>query len=106
VTFQDKSIECFDCKSTFTFSAEEQDFFQSKGYTNAPKRCPSCRQARKERQGNDSGYRDSNSNFRAEGHMFPATCSRCGKSTEVPFEPHEGRSVYCRDCYSTVRVSR
>jgi CxxC-x17-CxxC domain-containing protein len=24
----------------------------------------------------------------------------------VPFEPREGRPVYCRDCYSTVKVSR
>ena len=47
MSFQDKSIQCSDCGATFTFSAEEQEFFQSKGYTNEPKRCPSCRQARK-----------------------------------------------------------
>ena len=96
MSFQDKSIQCSDCGATFTHSAEDQEFFQSKGYTNEPKRCPSCRQARKsERFGNnDYGY---------QRQMHSVTCSECGKNTEVPFEPREGRPVYCRDCYSKVR---
>jgi CxxC-x17-CxxC domain-containing protein len=106
MTLEDKVIECFDCKASFTFTVAEQGEFQAKGYTNAPKRCPACRQARKERQGNENARKDTRPTFMAERRMFPATCSRCGKTTEVPFEPREGRSVYCRDCYSTVRVSR
>ncbi len=52
MSFQDKSIQCADCGASFTFSADEQEFFTSKGFTNEPKRCPACRQARKsERQG-------------------------------------------------------
>jgi hypothetical protein len=47
MSFQDKSILCSDCGATFVFSAEEQEFFQSKGFTNEPKRCPSCRRAKK-----------------------------------------------------------
>ena len=47
MSFQDKSIQCSDCGTTFTFSAGEQEFFQSKGFTNEPKRCPSCRRAKK-----------------------------------------------------------
>ena len=39
MSFQDKSIWCSDCGTTFTFSAEDQEFFLSKGYTNEPKRC-------------------------------------------------------------------
>ena len=35
-----------------------------------------------------------------------ATCSQCGKETEVPFEPREGRPVYCSDCYSTIKQSK
>jgi len=30
MSFQDKSIQCSDCGDTFTFSAEDQEFFQSK----------------------------------------------------------------------------
>ncbi len=54
MSFQDKSIQCSDCGTAFTFSAGEQEFFQSKGFTNEPKRCPSCRRANKA-QRSDSG---------------------------------------------------
>jgi ssDNA-binding Zn-finger/Zn-ribbon topoisomerase 1 len=50
MSFQDKSIRCSDCGTAFHFSAGEQEFFQSKGFTNEPKRCPSCRQANKARR--------------------------------------------------------
>ena len=38
MSFQDKSIQCADCGVTVTFTATEQEFFQSKGYANKPKR--------------------------------------------------------------------
>jgi hypothetical protein len=50
MVFQDKSIQCSDCRTTFTFSVGEQEFFQSKGLTNEPKRCPSCRRSNKARR--------------------------------------------------------
>jgi len=101
MSFQDKSIQCSDCGATFTFSAEEQELFQSRGYTNEPKRCPSCRQARKaERYGN------SGSGYRSPRQMFPVKCAQCGKDTEVPFEPRGDKPVYCSDCYRTIRTSR
>jgi CxxC-x17-CxxC domain-containing protein len=99
MSFQDKSIQCSDCGATFTFSVEDQEFFQSKGYTNEPKRCPECRQARKsERYGNSS--------YGAPRQMFPVTCAECGKSTEVPFQPRGDRPVYCSDCYRKIQPSR
>jgi CxxC-x17-CxxC domain-containing protein len=109
MSFQDKSIQCADCGTTFTFSAEDQEFFRSKGYTNEPKRCPECRQARKsERYGNSSFGNSSlgNSGYRAPRQMFPATCAECGKSTEVPFQPRGDRPVYCSDCFRKVRTTR
>ncbi|MFC2122924.1 zinc-ribbon domain-containing protein [Bacteroidota bacterium] len=54
MSFDDKSIQCSDCRTTFTFSAGEQEFFQTKGFTNEPKRCPDCRRANKARR-SDSG---------------------------------------------------
>ena len=101
MTFQDKSIECSDCGATFTFGTEEQEVFASKGYTNAPKRCSTCREARKSERYGNGGY-----SSRSPRQMFPAVCAQCGKDTEVPFEPREGRPVYCRDCYNTVKSSR
>ncbi|MFC1952145.1 CxxC-x17-CxxC domain-containing protein [Chloroflexota bacterium] len=105
--FQDKSIQCFDCGTTFTFSVGEQEQFASRGYTNAPKRCPSCRQERKTRQNSNGGnsYRNDSYVHTPQRQMFPAVCSECGKETEVPFEPRDGRPVYCRDCFSKTRLS-
>jgi CxxC-x17-CxxC domain-containing protein len=101
MSFQDKSIQCSDCGATFAFSAEEQEFYQSKGYTNEPKRCPSCRQTRKaERYGHGS------SSYGQQRQMYPAKCAQCGKDTQVPFEPRGDKPVYCSDCYRKVRVSR
>ena len=40
MSFQDKSIQCSDCGTTFTFSAREQEQFASRGYTNEPKVVP------------------------------------------------------------------
>src|SRR4030042_6725842 len=102
MSFQDKTLECSDCGKTFTFSAEEQEQFKSRGYTNEPKRCPECRQARKaERYGNGgtSGFGNSGSSYMPGRQMYPAVCADCGKSTSVPFEPRQGRPVYCHDCY-------
>ena len=103
MSFQDKSIQCSDCGKEFTFSVEDQEFFQSKGYTNDPKRCPECRQSRKsERNGNSFG----SGGYGAPRQMYPAVCAECGKSTEVPFQPRGDRPVYCSDCYRKVRPSR
>ena len=107
MSFQDKSIQCSDCGATFTFSAGEQEQFASRGYTNEPKRCPSCRQARKARQNESNGnsYGSNSYGNRSSRQMFPVKCSECGKDTEVPFEPRSGRPVYCSDCYNKVRPS-
>lgn len=34
---------------------------------------------------------------------YEVACSICGKITEVPFEPQEGRAVYCKDCLSKIK---
>lgn len=108
MSYTDKSIQCSDCGATFTFSAEEQEFFATKGYTNEPKRCLPCRQARKtERYGDGGGYGGGGGGgggYRKQ--MFPAVCADCGKDTEVPFEPREGRPVYCSSCYTKVRTDK
>lgn len=110
MSFQDKSLQCSDCGATFTFSSQDQEFFQSKGYTNEPKRCPTCRDARKAERGTSTGGYSGNSYSGGNSsssyttrQMFPATCSDCGKATQVPFEPRNGKPVYCSDCYRKVK---
>ena len=97
--FQDKLIQCAECNASFTFSVQDQEFFQTKGFTNEPKRCPACRQKRRAQTGNETG----NTGY-APRQMFPATCADCGISTEVPFEPRSGKPVYCNDCFRKVRA--
>jgi hypothetical protein len=53
VTYQDKSIRCSDCGTTFTFTAGEQEFYASKGFSNEPKRCAACRAAKKAQRDGD-----------------------------------------------------
>jgi CxxC-x17-CxxC domain-containing protein len=95
---QDKALQCVDCGVQFTFSADEQEFFRSKGYTNEPKRCPACRETRRSQRATQDG-----SGFQPRRQMFPAVCAECGKDTEVPFQPRKDRPVYCSECYSKVR---
>jgi len=54
MSFEDKSIQCSDCRTTFTFTSGEQEFFASKGFTNEPKRCVSCRRAKKQQNGSSN----------------------------------------------------
>ena len=95
--YQDKTLTCSDCGTAFTFSASEQEFFASKGFQNEPGRCPDCRAARKQQRGGYGG------GYRQQRQMHDAVCARCGKACQVPFEPTNGRPVYCSDCFTSVR---
>jgi CxxC-x17-CxxC domain-containing protein len=100
--YQDKTLTCRDCGAEFAFTASEQEFFASKGFTNEPSRCPECRAARKQQQNRNGGGFSGNRGGgydRGPRQMYQVTCSRCGQSCEVPFEPTAGKPVYCRDCY-------
>ncbi|HJP40595.1 MAG TPA: zinc-ribbon domain containing protein [Dehalococcoidia bacterium] len=86
--YTDKSLTCADCGNPFTFTAGEQEFHASKGFTNEPRRCTECRNVRRESRGG-GGSRE----------MFTTTCANCGGSARVPFEPRGDRPVYCSDCF-------
>ncbi len=92
--FQDRSLTCRDCRETFVFSSGEQAFFASKGLTNDPQRCSSCRAAAKRSRTSASG------NGR-EYHA--AVCNGCGGQAMVPFMPRNDRPVYCSTCFDRVR---
>lgn len=51
------------------------------------------------------GYNDNN-RFSGPREMHDTTCSDCGKETQVPFKPTEGRPVYCKDCFQKHREPR
>ncbi len=102
MAYIDKTLECVDCGGSFTFGASEQEFFANKGFTNEPKRCTDCRAAKKQQRGGSDGGSDSYG-YQRQREMYPAVCASCGKDTQVPFEPRNGRPVYCSDCYAVRR---
>ncbi len=101
--YTDEKLSCVDCSAPFNFSASEQEFFASKGFTNKPSRCPDCRAARKAQRGEGGGGGGRSGGYsaggRTEREMFQAICSTCGKTAEVPFKPRGDKPVYCRDCF-------
>jgi CxxC-x17-CxxC domain-containing protein len=127
----DKTLTCADCGQEFTFTASEQDFYAERGFTE-PRRCPTCRAARKAQRGDSGGsyssgggsYGGGSSSYssgssfgsrssggggsygapRGPREMFPATCSSCGQETEVPFRPTSGKPVYCSACFAQRRA--
>lgn len=100
--FQDKTKTCKDCGQDFVFTASEQEFFESKGFTNEPGRCPACRAAKKAQSGFGGGRGRGGSQGR-DRQMYDAVCASCGKSTTVPFQPSGDKPVYCRDCFQSRR---
>ena len=126
----DKTLTCADCGQEFTFTASEQDFYNERGFTE-PRRCASCRAARKAQRNSDTGGggggysqsygagsygsggsysagggygSDYGSRPRGPREMFAATCSSCGQETEVPFRPTQGKPVYCSACFAQRRA--
>ena len=111
--YADKTITCIDCSEPFTHSATDQQRYAERGFTNEPKRCPNCRTKRKGMGpgggggggggGGRGGYGGGGGGSRGTRELFSAVCAECGKTTQVPFKPTEGRPVYCRDCYQGKR---
>ncbi len=102
MNYQDRTLTCIQCGQPFIFSADDQSYHALKGYTNEPKRCPTCRQSRRDQRGSYSsggtggGY-GGGSGYTRE--MFSVTCANCGKEALVPFQPRGDRPVYCQDCF-------
>jgi CxxC-x17-CxxC domain-containing protein len=125
----DRTLTCADCGQEFVFTANEQDFYAERGFSD-PRRCPSCRAQRKaQRNASGGGYSSSDSGYgngygssggyssggygggsrssygdRPPREMFEAVCSSCGNVAKVPFRPTSGKPVYCTDCFAKRRA--
>lgn len=53
-SFQDKEVQCRDCKGPFTLTGGEQQFFAEKGL-HTPTRCKPCRIANRARKDAEMG---------------------------------------------------
>jgi CxxC-x17-CxxC domain-containing protein len=124
--YADRTIGCLNCGSEFAFTAGEQEFYAQRGFTEAPKRCPRCRAARKaQRQAGvglgmgvgthgtpaayTGGYGSMSGGYQVEyrerrpRELFSAVCADCGRTASVPFRPSGVRPVYCSDCFQNRR---
>jgi CxxC-x17-CxxC domain-containing protein len=123
--YEDRTITCADCGQEFIFTASEQAFYAEKGFTDAPKRCKSCRQSRKAQRNTGSSYGDDSyggGGYSSGGgggygggggggggydrpprQLYDATCADCGKIAQVPFQPTGSRPVYCNYCFRARR---
>jgi len=95
MSYQDRNLTCVECGQSFIFSADDQSYHAEKGYTNEPKRCPSCRQSRRANRSSDGFGFD-----RGPREMHTVICAECGQEATVPFRPRGDRPVYCSDCFS------
>jgi CxxC-x17-CxxC domain-containing protein len=93
-----QQLICSDCRQSFTFSAEDQDFFRERGYST-PMRCKGCRQAKRNEQSGGGIYQ------RSASLGTSVICSGCGQQATVPFEPRGDRPVYCRDCFQARKTN-
>jgi CxxC-x17-CxxC domain-containing protein len=114
-TQTDKTLTCIDCNQEFAFTASEQQFYADRQFSE-PRRCSSCRAAKKAARGDggnggyssggySSGGYSSGGYDRGPREMFSATCSSCGREAQVPFRPTGSKPVYCNDCFSSQRAS-
>ena len=97
MALSDKTLVCVECGGEFIFTAGEQEFFNSRGFSNEPKRCRSCRAVRRSETHGGDMYSD------APREMYPIVCAECGNDATVPFRPRGDRPVYCSDCFSKMR---
>jgi CxxC-x17-CxxC domain-containing protein len=107
----DQTLRCRDCGIDFIWTEGEQQFYASRGLSNPPSRCPSCRAARRASSGGGGGgggggYGGGGGGRGGYGggqrQMYEVTCAGCGGIARVPFQPRGDKPVYCSDCFRTV----
>ncbi|MCH7577372.1 MAG: zinc-ribbon domain containing protein [Chloroflexi bacterium] len=107
MAYEDRNLTCVECDSEFVFSADDQQFHAEREYQD-PKRCPSCRQAKRAGGGGYGGGGGGGGGYGGGGsrQMYDAVCADCGNACQVPFQPTQDRPVYCSDCFSKHKPSR
>jgi CxxC-x17-CxxC domain-containing protein len=107
MSFTDRTLTCRDCGAQFTFTAGEQEFYASKGFSNDPARCPGCR-ATHRAQRSTGGFSESRTGSRTDRdarQVFTAVCASCGGEAQLPFAPRGDKPVYCSSCFTRMRPS-
>jgi len=119
MTKEDLVIDCSDCPNEFMLSDEERQWYDQKGWEH-PKRCPDCRNARKEAKREQGGGGTRVAANHGGGHdrrrvvydetnlhenpwllddrpHYKVDCKRCKQPSFVPFVP-KGPAM-CQQCH-------
>jgi CxxC-x17-CxxC domain-containing protein len=128
----DRSLTCAECGAPFDFSVAEQIFYAERDIQQ-PAYCRACRAHKRaarnaeliaaydavsdatdwheavatygghrERERAGDGRR-TRINSGGPKVTYRATCARCGRTTDVPFQPRGDRPVFCRSCFNQRR---
>ena len=110
VTYTDRTLVCVDCGAPFVHTAADQEFYAQRQFASDPKRCASCRAARRATREGGSDLSDiggprgyERPADRVQREYFAVICSECGNQAQVPFKPRMDRPVYCSDCFRKVK---
>ncbi len=97
MSYADKEIACRECGGRFVFTAGEQEFYASKGFTNEPTRCPTQRRARKHGAPLPAGPCQHDVNGAGAVARVPADGGEVGPlratSPRSPWPPYSGRML-------------
>jgi CxxC-x17-CxxC domain-containing protein len=105
MSFADRTLICRDCGTKFVYTAGEQEFYSSKGFTNDPTRCSGCRSTHRTQRSSGAGSdgRVGSRMERGPRQTFTTVCASCGGEAVVPFSPRGDKPVYCSNCFSKMR---
>lgn len=90
----DKRIMCQTCGAIFIFTLKEQLAFKKKGFTNIPRRCPTCRKKKRSFVGTKRG----NMGRALIQAVFTVKCSGCNRFFNSSRKPKPGLPAYCQAC--------
>ncbi len=114
--YTDQTIACLDCGQEFTFTSGEQEFYAQRGFTEPPKRCPSCRAIRKAQRTRSSGSENGNDGSRWAAPAYDggyssyagAPAGYGGGSSDFggyrERRPREMFEAVCADCGKSAQV--
>jgi hypothetical protein len=102
--YADQTLACRDCGTSFVFTRGEQEFYERKGFANAPSRCPDCRGSSGPRRSRE--YAGETAPGRAEPsdhELFAAVCTECGTAMRVSARAILGDgSIRCPACVTAL----
>jgi len=97
--YLDKSFSGTNYSPPPPFDAQKPDFYQILAHSSKSRNFVARQSSKKKRKGNGTAFGYDRPKIR----MFSAVCSQCGENVEVPFEPTNGKLVFCNDCYSKIK---